>query len=236
MKFLIIILIIILILFKKNSKATFSETGKVCILLTTCVQTKMKYEKSKMIKTDIDRLNLYKEVIQKWLDNTNFDIYCVESSGYDFNNDFGNNPRFKCYTFISDNKYNCRNCSATPYEAESILKALDNLNFDKFDKIFKVTGKYYLPGFEKLVQDIPDSAQIYFQNKRNIFQQNSEFFGSKKEFFRKIIEIVLSNSYKNMNFESTLNTIKNMYSIYRFPEIKLEKPIERGDGSVYNTL
>ena len=50
------------------------------------------------------------------------------------------------------------------------------------------------------------------------------------------MNLILENSYKNMNFESTLYSLKDKYIIYRFPKIKLDNFVKRGDGSVLKYL
>ena len=56
----------------------------------------------------------------------------------------------------------------------------------------------------------------------------------------KIVEImnkIIDNSKRNMNFESTLYSIAPNYKVYRFPPIRLEKPIQRsGDNKIMYDL
>ena len=219
-----------------NSKESFGNqlnNQSICILLTTCVNIKTSYYNTK--NTPQVRLKIYCDVIDKWLNNTNFDIKIVESSNYKFER-YKNNPRVEIYSFESKSKYNCKSCEATPYEAESILLAFKSLNLKRYERLIKVTGKYYLDNFEKLVKDIPQNANVYFQNKQHPGwkQQNSEFFGCKTNLLEQIMNLVLRNAEYNMNFESTLFTLNNNkeYNIYRFPPIKLKNPVLRsGDNS-----
>jgi mannosyltransferase OCH1-like enzyme len=219
--------------FKSKFTSVESPNKDMCILLTTCVDIKAGYKDT--YDTQQSRIKLYNKVIERWINETSFDIYVVESSGYTFP-EFINNPRITIYSFIQTNVYNCKLCSATPYEAESIIKAFDNLNLQRYPKILKVTGKYFLPGIEKLVKDIPDNAQLYFQNKESYSLQNSEFFGCKTIYLKSIMNLILENSYKNMNFESTLYSLKDKFIIYRFPKIKLDNFVRRGDGNILKYL
>jgi hypothetical protein len=52
------------------------------------------------------------------------------------------------------------------------------------------------------------------------------------------MNLIIRNSENNMNFESTLYSLnKGKYIIYKFPKIKLEKPIRRsGDNSIIDHL
>ena len=234
--FLFFIFIILFILIGFNSQKFLNINNNCCILLTMCVNVKTSYN-NKNNSPEI-RLSMYKEVIDKWLNNTNLDIKIVESSDYKFE-EYASNPRIKIYSFLSTSEYHCKKCEATPYEAESILLAFENLNLKKYDKIIKVTGKYYLENFEKLINKIPSDAEIFFQNTHRYYwsQQNSEIFGCKTKYLEEIMEIILDNTKYNMNFESSLYKIKDDYEIYRFPKIKLEKPVLRsGDNSSISEL
>ena len=46
----------------------------------------------------------------------------------------------------------------------------------------------------------------------------------------------MRNSESNMNFESTLYSLKDKFIIYRFPKIKLDNFVRRGDGIVLKYL
>jgi hypothetical protein len=223
---------------ESNGKEKFGKAKDICILLTTCVNIKTSYYNKN--NTPEVRFNIYKDVIDKWLKNTGFDIKIVESSNYKFK-EYLDNPRVEIYSFSSKSKYNCRACEATPYEAESILLAFKNLNLKKYDKIIKVTGKYYLPRFEEIVKTISPECDIFLQytNHPEWQMQNSEFFGCKTIYLEEIMNLILRNSESNMNFESTLYTLIDgkKYKICRFPKIQLEKPVLRsGDNSYIDAL
>jgi hypothetical protein len=213
------------------------KDNNACILLTTTVNIKTT-DYLNPYNQPASRLAIYKTAIDKWLANTDFTIYVVESSNYGFP-EYRNNPRVKVFTFVSDLDINCKHCSATPYEAESILKAFNHFKLNRYQKIIKVTGKYYIPGMDKLIKDIPDTADLYFQNlhddERKI--QNSEIFGCRTSLLPTVMKLIIDNSYINMNFESTLYSIQSRYTIYRFPPIALETPIKRsGDNKIMDSL
>ena len=241
MKLLFFIAVIFIVFFFMKMKESFGNIPDTCILLTTCVNIKTDYSSikkgvDKSINTPEFRLKLYTDSINKWLKYTNFDIKIVESSDYPFNQ-YKSNPRVQVYSFKSDKTYTCKACPQTPYEAESILLAFKNMNLSRYDKIIKVTGKYFLPNFEKYVNDIPNNAEIFFQNSTSFNMQNSEFFGCKTKFLEEIMNLIFENSKKDMNFEQTLYSIKDKYKVYRFPPIKLDSPIQRsGDGKVIISL
>ena len=237
--FVVFIIIIIIIILLTTTTSKFNQMG-TCILLTTTVYINTTDYMNEYNSPE-SRLKLYLDNINEWLENTNLIIYVVESSNYNFP-EYKNNPRVKIFTFKSDNNINCKHCSATPYEAESILKAFYHFKLNKYDKIIKVTGKYFIPDIENLIKNIPNDADIFFQNSNEnaLKKQNSEIFGCKTKYLPTIMNLIIENSKFNMNFESTLFSLsqKNFsYKIYIFPVIVLNNPVKRsGDNKVIYAL
>jgi hypothetical protein len=92
---------------------------------------------------------------------------------------------------------------------------------------------------ETLIKDIPADADIFFQNtnENNLGKQNSEIFGCKTKFLPEIMNKIIDNSKRNMNFESTLYSISMNYKVYRFPPINLTRPVKRsGDNKIMSQL
>jgi hypothetical protein len=240
MKYLVVLLLIIVLIYYLNiNQESYNNTfdNDTCILLTMTIKLNTNYNKEN--NSIQNRLNMYTHVINKYLFYTNMDIYIVESSGYDFHQ-FNNNPRIKICSFISKNNIDCKNCEATPYEAESILYAFNYFKlYNKFKNIIKITGRYYIPNISLLINNIPSDAEIFFQNNNYFLwstEQPSEIFGCNTKYLENIMETILENSKKNINFEKTLYNLKN-YKIYHFPKIKLESPIRRGgDNKLMNYL
>ena len=159
--------------FLSNIEKFENINDKWIILLTTAVNN------------DENRKKTYIDSITKWLNNTPFYIFVVESSNYPFN-EFKDNDRFYCYTFSFNEKYS----STSQYEARSILNILDNIKdnpkFINCKYILKVTGRYYLNGIENTLKNINDDKDLYLQIYRTEKEQNSEYFGIKKELFNEL--------------------------------------------------
>jgi hypothetical protein len=238
MKLLITIIVLFLIYFK-ISKSNLTPMG-TCVLLTTTVYINTTDYMNEYNSSE-SRLKLYLNCINEWLKNTNLIIYIVESSNYSFP-EYKNNPRVKIFTFKSDNNIKCKDCSATPYEAESILKAFNYFKLDAYDKIIKVTGKYFIPNIENLIKNIPNDADIFFQNSNEnaLKKQNSEIFGCKTKYLPIIMNLIIVNSKSNLNFESTLFLLPQnnfFYKVYTFPVIVLNNPVKRsGDNKIIYSL
>jgi len=234
-----VVAVIVILAFFFFTKANFGKISSknCCILLTTTVYINTT-DYLNDYNSPSSRLQLYIDTINDYIKYTNLTIYVVESSNYSFP-EFKNNPRVKVFTFKTDNKIKCNDCSATPYEAESILKAFNYFDLKRYDKIIKVTGKYYIPNMETLIKNIPADADIFFQNTNEnmLGKQNSEIFGCKTKFLPEIMNKIIENSRRNMNFESTLYNISMNYKVYTFPPIILTRPVKRsGDNKVMNQL
>ena len=212
-------MVLLIIVFSKESLVEIKDS--TCVLLTMTINPKYN-------TISQSRLEMYKSVVEDYLLYSNLDIHIVESSGHP--NPFGNNPRIKYCTFNSDLKIDCKLCEATPYEAESILYAFDYFNLHTFENIIKITGRYFIPNLKSMILDIPNNAELFFQNNHINFlwiqEQSSEIFGCKSSILKEIMYLILENSKSNINFEHTLAGIKR--NIYRFPKIKLTKPVRRG--------
>lgn len=171
---------------RKNYMKKINELknkNKWIIFLTTAVN----------VKNECDiRINLYISQIMKWLNNTNFYIYVVESTGYEFNI---NHERLKCVTF------NLENCSSSTIgEANSMLYLLDQIkndeNFINCTHILKVTGWYYLKNIEynlnnKCINGL--STYLQFTHDYNIEWQNTEYFGIDKNLLEEFLLTILNH-------------------------------------------
>ena len=102
---IILLFLIFLLLFLCNNE-NFTNTNEWIILLTMCVEPN---QQDRNINEDIKdviayRKKLYTDVINRWLDNTKYLIYVVESSGYKFD-DIKNN-RLTVFSFKADSERN----------------------------------------------------------------------------------------------------------------------------------
>lgn len=165
---------------KENFK---NSLNKYVVLLTTCVAPAVygngKVDKAKRDREINERKELYSKQIKRWLDETPFYIYVVESSGYDFSDI--KHDRLKVITFKLSEKLP----SSSQYESRSILHALDEMKDDEeyqeCDFIFKVTGRYFLPNIQESLKNISNDKDAILQVHRKDGWQNSEYFGLLKD-------------------------------------------------------
>ena len=190
---------------------------KCCILLTM------------YIGDDITRRSIYEDRVKKWLEQTNFEIFVVDSSGQYLNQ---KNKRLHQYSFKQEKQFARSN--PTIYERDSILNAFEYFKnyFINFDIIFKVTGKYFIPNLENQLKYIPKDAELILQNRSDTYGQNTEIIGIKTSLIKPIISLLNSRN----NFETTISKIKNNYKYYRLPSLKLNDYTKRGDSRILKEL
>uniref|UniRef100_A0A6C0LJL0 Uncharacterized protein n=1 Tax=viral metagenome TaxID=1070528 RepID=A0A6C0LJL0_9ZZZZ len=223
-EYLLIIIIVLLIYLISKTKSNYCS---YCLLLTTTVN------KSK------ERLEQYQKSIDSWLDKSNLDLFIVESSNFVFDK-YKNNKRVHQFSFKPTIKTNRPDLISTgQLESESILKAVDHFKekMKNYNTIIKLTGKYFIPNFEKITKKLPLS-DLYIQ-KRDTWEKcvASEIFGFKKSLTKNIFTDLAHtirenkeapNGYENIEFylRRFVNEHPN-YKVYQFPTLKLGWSIYR---------
>jgi response regulator RpfG family c-di-GMP phosphodiesterase len=190
-----------------------TNKNKWLVLLTTCVKT----HANNSIADQNYRIDLYKQQIQKWLNNTNYHIVVVESSGYDICNNITRNERLHSYTTI------ITNCvSSSQSEASSMLYVLEQIKNEDFyincTHILKVTGRYYLQNIEHILENYPkQNMNMYVQKHRLIKWQNSEYYGIKKELLNKFLETVVVTGLMEQKLYDFIITHRKTVLLPGFP-------------------
>jgi hypothetical protein len=127
------------------------------------------------------RKKMYQDNVLDWLHNTPYDIYTVNSSGHIL--DITHDRLFE-FTFKQDETHMVshqskplidvftklfikkKDSGPTQLEKNSILKTFTHFPaLFSYDMVFKITGKYFCPDFERHYNSIP-SADIIIQKKR----------------------------------------------------------------------
>jgi hypothetical protein len=175
-----------------------------------------------------DRKNMYVKNIMDWLNKTNIDIYTVNSSGEFLNI---NHPRLNQVAFIQNNNSG----NSSELERDSIIKANNYFNFSKYDLVFKITGKYFLPDFENMIKYIPSDAELVVQNQIvgsvDKLYQNSELVGFKPSLIEPLMKKIVGKLFEQMLGDNMSN-----YKTYKMRKLTIERKEKRGDGSVLNYL
>ena len=221
----------------------------IAILLTSCINPTISSQTGKDKKNEKEeRLKLYDSVIQKYLNNTKYTFYIIESSGTtELMKKYKDEKRIKYFSFFKKNKYffdNIHNYSTTGFEAYSILKAFNHFKFHKFNKILKITGKYYIPNLESIVSDFQDEADIYVQNtySKEDKYQRCEVFGMKSKYCTGIMidlirQITIFEEYLFNLYHEHENNKNPPLKAQRMIAIKLDTKVKRaGDGAIVTSL
>lgn len=160
--------------------------NKWCILLTTAIGA-----------SDIEyRKELYLMQLEKWVTNTNYFIFIVESTG---NGDFFNPMKDK----YPDRIYIISIClspspSSSILEAHSINYAMHHILQTNIDitHILKVTGRYFLDDIQNSLENVTPNLDFYIQIHANptIQWQNTEYYGIRKNLMIPMVDTVIKNS------------------------------------------
>jgi hypothetical protein len=168
-----------------------------------------------------ERINTYLTSINKWLNNTDFNILVVDNSGYTFS-EFEENEHFQIISFkeneIPEANYLLQNKSKGASELFAINYAFNNCKFKEKSKyIIKITGRYFIPNLKEYLA--LNNFDVICQNGMN----RCELVGCKKIHFNKLFNISLQQ-----NDGSYCNHIEFLYNerINTFDKILICKQLE----------
>ena len=187
---------------------------KICLLLTMYVSD------------DKNRRDMYERNVLRWINESNIDIFTVDSSGRGLRIE---HPRL--HQFIFDQGVGLVLHDPSVYEKKSILSALEHffVQFSNYDIIFKLTGKYFVPDFEKISKFIPSDAELVVQNSVITHGQNTELLGCRYKIMKNIINLIDDDT--SFELMSKKIVCSKKYKTYRIPQLKLDQRVKRGDGS-----
>ncbi len=208
-----IIIIISILIYDLNAIPTINKLNpkplKCCILLTMYVNNKK---------------SLYENIVQRWLNETNLDIYIVDSSNTPLSII---HPRLFPYHFKQTDDF--ATLEPSKYEVDSILKANQYFNFKKYDMVIKVTGKYFIPDLERILHLIPDTDMVVQCRTDTYGRQNTEILAIKSSMIK-----ILNQYNGKCNLETFIFQLKCVK--HRFMLFKLDSFVPRGDGSILRCL
>jgi len=192
------------------------------ILLTTAIDNP-----SHTITDTEFRKELYKKQINRWLNETNYIIVVVESSGYDFS-DITHERLYKVSFII-----NTILPSSTEYEAISIIYSLNKIKNTKYytncTHILKITGRYFLKNLQIILDTTEQNKDLYLQKifSKNNLWQNSEYYGIRKDLYCSFLKSVITTPGLMEHKLWTFASDKNICRIGTFPN-----DIRRGGDNV----
>jgi len=138
-----------------------------------------------------ERIDIYLKSINRWLNETDFNILLVENSGYPFK-ELQENPRIHVISFkekdLPEANYLLDNNSKGASELFAINYSFKHCKFiDQTDFVIKVTGRYFIPYFKEYINNYIKDFDAICQN--GIYR--CEVIGCNKKFFDKLFNISL---------------------------------------------
>ena len=234
---------------KKSARKTRSLTKKKSVRKTRSIKKRKRYAIlfTMYIGDTKDRRDIYENRISRWLEESkDIDLYTVDSSNnylfFDKKTNTATSKHFydqRLHQFAFKQKKGFQSGNPSVPERNSIMEALEyfHKDFKKYDIVFKITGKYFIPQFDEKIRfnSIPKGTNIVLQNRRDTNGQNSEVIGIAPSIFEKII----SQIDDEITFEEVLAGLrknKQLYKIHRLPKLKLDAFTKRSDGSTLRYL
>jgi hypothetical protein len=165
------------------------------ILLTTTVNvhdTNYLHQRNKE-----ERIQTYLASIQQWL-LTDLPIVVVENSGYTFPELKGTRVEVITFNSMDDIPFHTYLKSLIQlkgkglYEIQSIRYACEHSNLLKECSHFmKVTGRYFIPSLEGILQTLPSSTKAVRQHNAN----QCEVVGCRKDYVETIFDYLVMKDY-----------------------------------------
>jgi hypothetical protein len=226
---------------KPKTKENLTLNNEWVVILTTCVTPTAFKDSNNMELLDSNKRKMeYENAIRKWMNETNLPIFVVENSGYTFNNlieEFKDTNRLFVYSFNDTTDPTDSSIGEINTLKYCLEKMKETEEYKNCKYILKVTGKYFLKGIEKALEEAPKDKDLYLQKHRDINRrfQHTEYFGMKKNILNDFIEknmITLNNvsienylyeyTEKNTNW-TTIGTFTNYDKIKQSTKIVIEE-------------
>jgi hypothetical protein len=199
-----------------------ADPARWVVLLTTSV------------RGDEPRRELYARQIRRWLDETEFFIFVIESSDHAFP-EIAPHERLRVVSFGLPEGLP----SSSQYEARSILHFLDAVRDDPVfagaTHVFKATGRYFLEGVSDELRRVAGrGADYYLQERRNDYTrwQNSEYFGIRKELLGPMVSPIVEHGL----MEPRLHEASRQNGLICFLRPFPNRVARGGDGLVLEPL
>ena len=191
-----------------------------------------------------ERVNMYENIISLWIENTKIKIIVLENSGYDFiklKNKYleDNSKRLEFITFTydqileRDRKFLESKEAKGHHELYALNYAYRNSKLINDDIIFKLTGRYYIPNFENIVNNLDLNKDIFVQNTLWRGYYRCEILGCKNKKFNELFRYPTENDMIEEEYTKRINKIGSKLLL---PMLKLHKKTMQGVGAYLEYL
>ena len=232
------------------------------IILTTTVKVHRVANISQ--KNPKDRLNCYIKAVKAWLDNTNFYIVLIDNSNYPFEEELKeykikNEKRFEIIYFdISLESRKKNNPLNTKYigdvtkgrkKSKGMLEIytvnyayMNSRLIKKHNFIFfvKITGRYYVPDFDKLMYNFDTKKYNTIRQKIDLWNR-CELLGTNKKYFNTLFDLNITPEEKHgISYVESLYNYRHRNkipegSVYVCNRLTLGWPTRRGGVNLDHT-
>lgn len=192
-------------------------------------------------KSANERKNVYLETILKWTKTYDYDIGIIENSGYDFpelrdKKSIYYSPKIKIVT-LDTNKL-CKELkqlldntsSKGIHELISINYFINNQNLEEYSHIIKITGRYFIPNFDKLVIENINNHLAIIQNNPN----RCEIVGCSTKLVKYIFPLFILHEHVETEFKNRIRLLPKD-KVLQLPIIPIQRT-KRGCGSYFSSL
>lgn len=194
---------------------------------------------------EYNRTPMYTDVINWWLNNSNFKIFVIDSYGRGFPHI--TNERVSVFSF-DQSKYFSKSHNIGQYELFALWKGIlhwGNL-FNEYDYIIKLTGKYRLPSLVSQLNAVNNNTyDIILQHagSHEVKWQNTECIGFNPKSIKPIIKYLYFEDKTSFNhgleYKIYLLSRYSKYSFYKIKEpmnIPIQYKVKRNAGDFMEYL
>uniref|UniRef100_A0A6C0BX30 Glycosyltransferase n=1 Tax=viral metagenome TaxID=1070528 RepID=A0A6C0BX30_9ZZZZ len=227
----LILIVFYIIITNRCGVESFNTKPRFALLLTT-------YNEN--IRTP-----MYTDVINWWLNNSNFKIFVIDSYGTGFPHI--TNDRVSVFSF-DQSKYFNEPHNIGQYELFALWKGIlhwGNL-FNEYDYIIKLTGKYRLPVLVSRLNAIDNNTyDIILQHAggHEVKWQNTECIGFNAKSIKSIIKYLYfedkTSFDRGLEYKIYLLSLYSKYSFYKIKEpmkIPIQYKVKRNFGDFLEYL
>ena len=218
-----------------NKLINILYSKKISIILTCCVN--VDHNIGPLFQTNKqERINTYIKAINQQINETKFNIIVVESSGYDFPElQQKQNGRFQIITFDAQKNIECNKLrfkkAKGQWEVFAIQYAYQNSKIlQKSEFIIKITGRYYIPNFEKY---LIEKNIMKYDCLRQYNKNCCEVLGCKQRLFNEIFNMFIEEGHIETVWRKRID--KYINNVLECGKLHIE-PTQQGGLNVIRTF
>ena len=215
-------------------KAASVKNNSFCIILTSFCTP--------------DRIPLYKSRVKRWIEDTPYDIFLVDSNNTGLGLSGSRYREILFDQFSSDWYIKGKEAGGfldqSVCESESMKYVINYLNLHNiYDYIFKITAKYFIPNFQ-VISYMPKTANFIVQYREDHPKWvNTEVYGVSSKIIQEFLDQCPSptdNTRKHgvlkNSLESYMYKLSHKYGFVKMPRLDLDMFTQRQDGLILKWL